>query len=112
MYAKLSKCEFWLRKVAFLGHVVSNEGVSMDPQKIEAVTSWPRPTNPTEVRRFLGLAGYYCRFVQNFSKIATPLTNLTRKVTKYEWTEQCEEAFQELKKRLTSVPILAFPLLT
>jgi len=81
----------------------------MDPQKIEAVTSWPRPTNPTEVRSFLGLAGYYCRFVQNFSKIATPLTNLTRKVTKYEWTEQCEEAFQELKKGLTSALILALP---
>jgi len=92
-----------------MGHVVSNEGVSVDPQKIEAVTNWPRPKNPTEVRSFLGLEGYYRRFVQNFSKIVTPLTNLTRKVTKYEWTEQCEESFRELKKRLTSVLILALP---
>ena len=90
LYAKLSKCEFWLRKVAFLGHVVSNKGVSVDPQKIEAVSNWPRPKNLTEVRGFLGLAGYYRRFVQNFSKIATSLTNLTRKVTRCEWTEQCE----------------------
>jgi len=81
----------------------------MDPQKIEAVANWPRPKNPTEVRSFLGLVGYYRRFVQDFSKIATPLTNLARKVTKYEWTERCERAFQELKKRLTSAPILALP---
>ena len=84
LYAKFSKCEFWLETVAFLGHVVSSKGVSVDPQKIEAVANWPRPKNPTEVRSFLGLAGYYRRFVQDFSKIATPLTNLTRKVTKYE----------------------------
>jgi len=109
LYAKLLKCEFWLRKVAFLGHVVSNEEVSVDLQKIEAMSNWPRTKNPTEVRSFLGLAGYYCRFVQNFSNIATPLTNLTKKATTYEWTEQCEKAFQELKKRLTSAPILALP---
>ena len=109
LYAKFSSCEFWLNKVAFLGHVVSNDGVSMDPQKIKVVIKWPRPKNPMEVRSFLGLAGYYRRFVHNFSKIATPLTNLTRKVTKYEWTEQGEEAFQELKKRLMSALILAFP---
>jgi len=107
--AKFSKCEFCLEKVAFLGHVVSSEGVSVDPQKIEAVTNWPRPKNPTEVWSFLGLAGYYRRFVHDFSKIATPLTNLTRKVTKYEWTEKCEEAFYELEKRLTSAPILDLP---
>jgi len=95
--------------VAFLGHVVSNEGLLVDPQKIEAVTNWHRPKNLMEVRSFLGLAGYYRRFIQYFSKIATPLTNLTRKVTRYEWTAWCEEAFQELKKTLTSVPILALP---
>jgi len=87
LYAKLSKCESWLRKVAFLGHVVSNEGASLKPQKIKAMINWPRPKNQTEVRNFLGLAGYYRRFVQNFSKISILLTNLTRKVTKYEWTE-------------------------
>ena len=91
-----------MRKVAFIGHVISNETVLVDPQKKEAATNCPRPKNSAEVRSFLGLAGYYQRFVRNFSKIATSLTNLTRKVAKYEWTEQCEEAFQELKKRLTS----------
>jgi len=73
LYAKLSKCEFWLRKVAFLGHLVSSEGVSADPQKIKVVSNWPRPKNPIGVRNFLDLAGYQRRFVQNFSKIATPL---------------------------------------
>jgi len=107
--AKLSKCEFWLRKITFLGHVVSNDGVSVDPQKIEVVINWPKPKNLTEVRSFLALARYYHRFVQNFKKIAIPLTNLIRKITEYEWTEQCEEAFQELKKKLTSAPILALP---
>jgi len=92
-----------------LRHIVSNEGVSVDHQKIEAVTNWPRSKNPTEGRSCLGMVGYYRRFVQNFSKIATPLTNLARKVVKYEWREQCEGVFQELKKRLTSVSILALP---
>jgi len=93
LYAKLSKCEFWLRKVAFMGHVVFNEGWSVDPQKIEAVSNWPIPKNTIEVRSFLGLAGYYRRFVQNFSKIVTPLLNLTKKTTRYDWTGQCKEAF-------------------
>jgi len=95
--------------VAFLWHVVSNEGVSLDLQQIEAIMKWLRPRNQIEVRSFLGLAGYYRRFIQKFWKIATPLTNLTRKVTKYKRTDQCAEAFRELKKRLTSVPILALP---
>ena len=88
----MTKYEFRLGQVAILGHVVSNKGVSVDPQKIEAITKWPIPKNSTEVKSFLGLAGYYRRFVQN-SKITTSLTNLTRKVTKYEWTKRCEEAF-------------------
>ena len=87
LYAKFTKCEFWLCKVAFLGHLVFNEGVSVDPQKIEEVMNWPRPKNPTEVRSFLGLAGYYHKFIQNFSKITITLTNTTKKATKYEWIE-------------------------
>ena len=104
LYARLRKCEFWLKKVAFLGHV----GDLNRPQKIEAVTQWLRPTNVTEVRSFLELAGYYNKFVQNFSKIVTPLNNLTKKIAKFEWTNKCEEAFQELKKRLTSAPVWHF----
>ena len=109
LYAKFSKCEFWLDQVAFLGHVVSKEGVAVDSSKIEAVSRWTRPKNASEIRSFLGLAGYYRRYVEDFSRIAAPLTALTRKGIKYEWTEKCERSFQELKKRLTSAPILMLP---
>ncbi|KAL0540096.1 hypothetical protein IC582_024325 [Cucumis melo] len=83
LYAKFSKCEFWLKKVTFLGHVVSSEGVSVDPAKIEAVTNWPRPSTVSEIQSFLSLAGYYRRFVEDFSRIASPLTQLTRKGTPF-----------------------------
>ena len=109
LYAKFSKCDFWLSKVHFLGHVVSKEGVSVDPAKVEAVSKWAAPTSVTEIRSFLGLAGYYRRFVEGFSKIAAPLTALTRKGKKYEWTEKCDKSFQELKNRLTTAPTLTLP---
>ncbi|KAL9251592.1 Retrovirus-related Pol polyprotein from transposon 17.6-like protein [Drosera capensis] len=109
LYAKLKKYEFWLKEVAFLGHVISEKRVKVDPKKIEAVTEWPRPSNMVEVRSFLGLEGYYRRFVEGFSKIAIPLTKLTRKSTKFDWTEKYENAFQELKDRLTLAPILVIP---
>jgi len=76
-----------------LGHIVSKEGISVDPQKTEAIMQWPRPKNVTEAWSFLGLAGYYGKFVRDFSRIATPPTNLTKKTTKYEWIDKCEEAF-------------------
>ncbi|KAL4011838.1 hypothetical protein IC575_028902 [Cucumis melo] len=106
LYAKFSKCEFWLKKVTFLGHVVSSEGVSVDPTKIEAVTSWPRLSIVNEIRSFLGLAGYYRRFVEDFSRIASPLTQLTRKGTPFVWSPTCESSFQELKQKLVSAPVL------
>ena len=109
LYAKFSKCEFWLDKVHFLGHVVSREGIAVDPVKIEAVSKWAAPTNVTEIRSFLGLAGYYRRFVEGFSRLAAPLTALTRKGKKFEWSENCAKSFQELKDRLTSAPILTLP---
>ena len=109
LYAKFSKCEFWLDSVAFLGHVVSREGIQVDPKKIEAVMDWQRPTTVTEVRSFLGLAGYYRRFVQDFSRIAAPLTRLTQKKVKFQWTEACEASFHNLKDCLTSAPVLALP---
>ena len=89
LYAKFSKCQFWLDKVAFLGHVISAEGVSMDPQKIESVVNWKPPKNVLEVRSFLGLAVYYRKFVEGFSKIAAPLTKLTSKDVKYDWVDAC-----------------------
>ncbi|KAL5583473.1 hypothetical protein UlMin_015915 [Ulmus minor] len=106
LYAKFKKCEFWLEKVGFLGHIVSRDGISVDPSKTEAVSGWSRPKTISEVRSFLGMAGYYRRFVEGFSRIATPLTALTRKNHRFEWTEACEKSFQELKARLVSAPIL------
>ena len=92
-----------------MGHIVSAEGISVDPQKVEAVMNWGRPTNVTEIRSFLGLAGYYRRFIQDFSRIAAPLTRLTRKGVKLDWSDDCELSFQELKNRLVSAPILTLP---
>jgi len=107
LFTKYSKCEFWLQEVQFLGHIISNEGIKVDPAKIEAVSSWEAPKNPSEIRSFLGLAGYYRRFVENFSSIAAPLTKLTKKSEKFIWTGEQEMAFQKLKKALCEAPILA-----
>ncbi|XP_057494185.1 uncharacterized protein LOC130779535 [Actinidia eriantha] len=109
LYAKYSKCEFWLPEVKFLGHVVSGDGVAVDSSKIEAVMDWQAPKNVFEVRSFLGLAGYYRRFVSDFSRLALPMTRLTRKGIKFAWDEACERAFQQLKKRLTTAPVLVIP---
>ncbi|KAJ9556981.1 hypothetical protein OSB04_011595 [Centaurea solstitialis] len=109
LYAKFSKCEFWIREVHFLGHVVNKEGIHVDPAKVEAVKIWEAPKTPTEIRQFLGLAGYYRRFIANFSKIAQPLTTLTQKDKKFIWGEKQEEAFQLLKHKLCNAPILALP---
>ncbi|KAI3750829.1 hypothetical protein L2E82_21683 [Cichorium intybus] len=109
MYAKFSKCEFWLREVQFLGHLINAEGVKVDPAKIEAMIKWEPPRSPTEVRSFLGLAGYYRRFVENFSSIAAPLTKLTKKGEKFTWAEKQQEAFQKLKQSLCEAPVLALP---
>ena len=89
--------------------MISAKGVSVDPQKIEAVVNWKPPKNVSEVRSFLGLAGYYRKFVEGFSKIATPLTKLTRKDVMYDWLDACQQSFEDLKGRLTSDPVLALP---
>ncbi|WVZ26804.1 hypothetical protein V8G54_000096 (mitochondrion) [Vigna mungo] len=109
LYGKLSKCEFWLSDVQFLGHVISGQGISVDPTKIEAVLKWEHPTSVTEVRSFVGLAGYYRRFVKDFSKIVGPLTQLTRKDQPFVWTDQCEASFKDMKQRLTTAPVLIIP---
>ncbi|XP_071901271.1 uncharacterized protein [Coffea arabica] len=109
LYAKFSKCEFWLEEISFLGHKVSKDGIAVDPAKVEAVMNWKRPETPTEIRSFLGLAGYYRRFIKDFSKIAGPMTELTKKGNKFIWTPKCESSFQELKRRLTSAPVLVLP---
>ncbi|GJW31681.1 putative reverse transcriptase domain-containing protein [Tanacetum coccineum] len=109
LYAKFSKCEFWLQEVQFLWHVINGEGIHVDPSKIKAVKNWEAPRTPSEVCSFLGLAGYYRRFIENFSKITKLLTILTQKNKTYVWGEEHEEAFQILKDKLCNAPILALP---
>ncbi|GJU08630.1 putative reverse transcriptase domain-containing protein [Tanacetum coccineum] len=109
LYAKFSKCEFWISKVQFLGHVIDSQGIYMDPAKIESIKDWASPKSPMEIRQFLGLAGYYRRFIEGFSKIAKPMTKLTQKKVKFDWGDKEEAAFQLLKQKLCSAPILALP---
>jgi hypothetical protein len=106
LYAKLSKCEFWMKQVAFLGHVISKGGISVDPNKVQDVLSWNAPTSVGNIRGFLGLAGYYRRFIKGFSKISKPMTEMLKKDKKFEWTSACEASFEELKKWLTTALIL------
>ena len=93
LYAKFSKCEFWLKEVGFLGHVISGERIAVDPTKVVTMTIWEAPTSVGEIRSFLGLAGYYRRFIENFWKIAKPMTKLLKKDTKFKWTVECEASF-------------------
>ena len=109
LFAKLSKCAFFQKSVSFLGHVVSEKGVSMEPDKVEAISKWPPPKNVKEVRAFLGLAGYYRNFVSQFSAIAAPITLLLHKDQPFIWTTEQQKAFDTLKHSITSAPVLILP---
>jgi hypothetical protein len=104
--AKLSKCEFWLKQVAFLGHIISKGGIYVDPSKIQDVLSWNAHMSIDDIQSFLGLAGYYWMFIEGFSKITKAVTELLEKDKKFKWTPGCEASFQELKKQLTTAPVL------
>jgi hypothetical protein len=106
---KFSKCEFWINEVSFLGHVISSEGIAVDPSKVRDVLDWEPPKSVHQVRSFLGMTGHYRRFILNFSKISKPITELLKKGTKYVWSKGCDEDFQTLKKLLTTSPVLAQP---
>ncbi|CAG2249684.1 Retrovirus-related Pol polyprotein from transposon 17.6 [Mytilus edulis] len=106
---KPSKCSFFQKEVSFLGHVVSEKGIGCDKSKIDSVQKWPIPRTMTEIRSFLGLAGYYRKFIPNFSEVASPLTRLTKKAVKFQWDTSCQNAFEKLKESLVSAPILAYP---
>jgi hypothetical protein len=106
LYAKLGKCSFYQKKIHYLGHIIFEEGIVMDPEKVQAIQEWTTPRNVIEVRSFMGLTGYYRRFIDEFSRIAHAITSLQRKGKKFQWTEQCESSFQQLKQLLTSAPIL------
>jgi hypothetical protein len=109
LYTKFSKCEFLLTQDAFLGHIISAGGVSVDPGKVRGVLSWKPPMNVSEIHSFLGLAGYYHRFIQDFSKITKPMTRLLEKGKVFKWTQDCQASFEELKKYLTMAPVLVLP---
>ena len=106
LFAKLSKCDFWLKEVSFLGHIVFAEGIRVDPLKIEAIVNWHPPRNVTKVRSFLGLGGYYQRFVPRFSVIASSLTRLLRKGVEFEWDDKYQSSFKRLKEILIKAPVL------
>ena len=109
MKLKLSKCEFGMSSITYLGHLATREGIAQDPAKTKAIEEWPLPTNVTQLRSFLGLASYYRRFVKNFSRIAFPLHALLHKAAPYQWTQLCQHAFEELQRRLVTSPILIYP---
>ncbi|KAL6427138.1 hypothetical protein ACFW04_008640 [Cataglyphis niger] len=103
------KCEFLKTEVTYLGHVIGRDGVKPDPKKLEAVRQFPRPKTPRNIKQFLGLAGYYRRFIPNFSKLAKPLTNLLKNDTRFEWTSAQEDSFEFLKQKLCEEPVLQYP---
>ena len=109
LFPKFSKSEFLLQSVAFLSHIVSSEGIRLDSQKIEVVKQWPIPTSATDIRSFLGLADYYRRFVEGFSSISSPLTRLNQKMIKFQWSDDCEKSYVELKTRWTTTLVLTLP---
>jgi ribonuclease HI len=109
LYAKYSKCEFWIDKVPFLGHIISNGGILMDPAKVREIVAWKIPSTVTEIQSFLGLAGYYRRFIEGFSKIAKPMTSLLEKGKEFNWSWECQDSFNQLKLRLMSPLVLIMP---
>ena len=109
LYLSAKKCTFHQSSVAFLGVLISPDGVSIDPSKIKAVQDWARPTNVTGIQELIGTANFVRRHIKDFSTLVRPLTLLTRKTVPFVWTDACERAFQGLKEALTSAPVLAFP---
>jgi hypothetical protein len=106
LYAKFSKCDFFQKQIHYLGHVISEEGVAVDPDKIRSIMEWPTPKDVSDIRSFMGLARYYRIFIKGFSKIGCPITALQKKGAKFTWTQECEERFQSLKHLLTHAPVL------
>jgi hypothetical protein len=109
LYAKFSKCEFWLDSVKFLGHTISKEGISVDLSKVQEVMDSKPPKSVHPIRSFLGLAGYFCQFIPDFSRIAKPMTELLKKGVKFVWSVECDEAFHTLREHLTSASVLTQP---
>jgi hypothetical protein len=110
LYAKFSKCAFWLEEeIQFLGLVLSAKGIAVDPNEVKDILEWKSPTIVHQVRSFLGLAGFYCRFILDFSKIVKPITGLLKNDVKFNWSPKCNKAFEQLKTLLTTAPVFAQP---
>jgi hypothetical protein len=109
LYAKLSKCEFWISEVLFLGHIINQEGLVVDPKKVAAILDCKAPKDAREIKSFIGMAGYYWRFIEGFSKIARPMTVLLAKKVEFKWTPACQKSFETLKEKLTKAPVLILP---
>jgi hypothetical protein len=109
LYAKLCKCEFWISEALFLGHVINRDGLAVDPKKVAAILDWKAPKDVRGIKSFIGMAGYYLRFIEGFSKIARPMTALLAKKVEFKWTPECQESFEMLKKKLTTTPLLVLP---
>jgi hypothetical protein len=107
--AKFSKCDFWLKEVSFLGHIITDGGISVDPAKVDDVLKWEPPSTVKEIRSLLGPAGYYRQFIEGFSKIVKHLTTLLEKDWEFKWADACQASFEELKRRLTTAPVLVMP---
>eukprot|EP00253_Pinus_taeda_P023951 PITA_23951 len=107
LYDKFSKCDFFKEEIQYLGHVITKDGITVDPEKIKAIMEWPVPKDVADVRSFMGLAGYYRRFVEGFSKVVFPITSLQKKGTVFHWTPSCQKSFEQLKHLLTTAPILS-----
>jgi hypothetical protein len=109
LYANLSKCEFWINEVLFLGHIINKEGLVVDPKKVVDILNWKAPTDARGIKSFIGMAGYYRRFIEGFSKIAKPMTALLGNKVEFKWTQKCQEAFEALKEKLTTTHVLVLP---
>jgi hypothetical protein len=109
LYAKLSKCEFWISEVLFLGHIINREGLAVDRKKVIAILDWKAPKDVRGIKSFIGMAGYYRHFIEGFSKIARPMTALLAKKVEFKWTLACMKSFETLKEKLTTTPILILP---
>jgi hypothetical protein len=109
LYAKLSKCEFWIDEVLFLGHIINKDGLVVDPKKVIDILKWKAPIDARGIKSFIGMVGYYRRFIEGFSKIAKPMTALLANKVVFKWTQKCQEAFEALKEKLTTVHVLVLP---
>jgi hypothetical protein len=109
LYAKLIKCEFWISEVLFLGHMINRDGLAVDLKNVADILDWKAPRDVWGIKSFIGMAGYYWRFIEGFSKIARPITDLLAKKVEFKWTPECQESFETLKKKLTTIPVLILP---